>query len=117
MSNTKLNSFPDIVYQKLLSPETHPVFNYNGFKPGKTILKKGHVKEPGHRAFPIDIIYDRDVAITVRDGAKLYADVFRSVDSESEKVPVIIPWSPYGKSGTGMSFFILLGLVGLGVGF
>ena len=36
----------------------------------------------------------------MRDGVNLYADVFRPAD-ESYKVPAIIPWSPYGKSGTG----------------
>lgn len=93
--------FPDVVYQKLTPAPDHPLFNFQGFHPGQTVLRKGHLRSTGHRAFPQDVIFDRDMAITVRDGAKLYADLFRPVDSEEKPVPVIIPWSPYGKTGTG----------------
>lgn len=102
MPNTELiDRFPDVVYTSMLPPDKHPMFNYKGFKPGKVILQKGHQRFPGVRAFPTDCVYDRDVTITVRDGSKLYADVFRPVNSDMEKVPAIIPWSPYGKTGTG----------------
>lgn len=93
--------FPDAVYEKLTAASEHPHFNYNGFESGSTILKKGHVKSSGYRAFAQDVIYDRDLAIQVRDGVKLYADVFRPADSDVQPVPLIIPWSPYGKTGTG----------------
>ncbi|THX49387.1 alpha/beta-hydrolase [Aureobasidium pullulans] len=93
--------FPDAVYHKLIPAAEHPLFNYNGFKPEQIILQKGHVKSSGHRAFSQDVIYDRDITIQVRDGIKLYADVFRPADSDKSPVPVIIPWSPYGKTGTG----------------
>lgn len=46
-------------------------------------------------------IYERDQAITVRDGTRLYADIFRPEISDSKPVPCILPWSPYGKTGTG----------------
>lgn len=43
------------------------------------------------------IICEYDVAVTMRDGVKIYADVFRP---ENEgKYPVLIGWSPYGKHG------------------
>lgn len=93
--------FPDAIYHKLTPAPEHPLFNYNGFLPGRTVLPKGHVKSPGYRPFSKDVIFDRDVAIQVRDGAKLYADIFRPHDSDGKPVPVIIPWSPYGKTGTG----------------
>jgi len=94
--------FPDAVYVKLQSPAEHPHYNYQGFHPGrKTTLKKGHVRSPGYRAFPIDVIFEQDVAIEMRDGVKLHADVFRSTDTDANPVPVIVPYSPYGKSGTG----------------
>ncbi|KAI5194259.1 hypothetical protein E4T38_09623 [Aureobasidium subglaciale] len=93
--------FPDAVYHKLTPAPEHPLFNYNGFHPGLTLLEKGHIKSRGYRAFMRDVVYERDMAIQVRDGAKLYADVFRPADSEQNHVPVIIPWSPYGKTGTG----------------
>ncbi|KAB8220024.1 Alpha/Beta hydrolase protein [Aspergillus novoparasiticus] len=92
--------FPDTVYTALAPPDRHPGFNYKGFHPGRaTRLPRGHVKEPGYQAFPVDVTWEEDQAIPMRDGVKLYADIFRPAD-ESEKVPAIIPWSPYGKVGT-----------------
>ena len=41
------------------------------------------------------MIIERDVAIPMRDGVKLYADIFRPVDERP--VPPIIAWTPYGK--------------------
>ena len=40
---------------------------------------------------------DYDVAVRMRDGASIYADVFRP-DTDVE-VPVIVAWGPYGKHG------------------
>ncbi|KAL4736737.1 Alpha/Beta hydrolase protein [Aspergillus similis] len=73
--------FPDTVYTALVHPEQHLGFKYTGFHPGKT------------QKLP------RDLAIPMRDGIKLYADIFRPAN-EHEQVPAIIPWSPYGKVGT-----------------
>jgi uncharacterized protein len=41
------------------------------------------------------MIIERDVAIPMRDGVKLYANIFRPADERP--VPPIIAWSPYGK--------------------
>jgi uncharacterized protein len=41
------------------------------------------------------MIIERDVVIPMRDGVKLYADVFRPADAAP--VPPIIAWTPYGK--------------------
>ena len=83
-------------------PEEHPVFTYHGFHPGKkTVLSQGHVRFPGHRAFTTDVLLEQDMAIPLRDGIKIYTDIFRPVDSDTTPVPAIIPWSPYGKTGTG----------------
>lgn len=49
------------------------------------------------RELPVDIIFEKDIAVTLRDGTTIYADVFRPAGTG--KVPVIIAWSPYGKSG------------------
>ncbi|KAH9203739.1 Alpha/Beta hydrolase protein [Leptodontidium sp. 2 PMI_412] len=96
------SQFPDVEWQPLPAPNDHSEFVYYGFAPGKTILKKGHTRSEGRRAFPSDVIYDRDVAVPLRDGVKIYVDVFRPVDSDKgQKVPAILPWSPYGKTGTG----------------
>ncbi|KAF7596864.1 hypothetical protein BBP40_011909 [Aspergillus hancockii] len=69
---------------------------YAGFQPGKSeILPKGW---NGFNAKPLvsDIRVDHDVEIVVRDGARLYVDIYRPADS-TEKVPAILSWSFYGK--------------------
>jgi predicted acyl esterase len=62
---------------KVTSVGGNPHFNYPGFSPGKTIIPQGHVKSPGGRAFPNGVIFERDVAIPMRDGIKIDTDVFR----------------------------------------
>ncbi|KAJ5368994.1 uncharacterized protein N7496_008754 [Penicillium cataractarum] len=107
--------FPDTVYTPVLSPDKHPAFTYNGFHPGKVEqLPRGHVKEPGFQAFPVDVTWERDMAIPMRDGITLYGDVFRP-SSGDEKVPAIIPWSPYGKVGTGAQDYDRMGPWRMGI--
>ncbi|KAK5057512.1 hypothetical protein LTR84_011512 [Exophiala bonariae] len=93
--------FPDTIVSHILSASEHPHYNYQGFKPGKSTLAKGYRKSEGYRAFGVDTIFERDQAIIVRDGKRLYTDIFRPATSESDPVPAILPWSPYGKTGTG----------------
>ena len=93
--------FPDLEFIKLPSAAQHPHYNWTGFQPGLVTLSRGHIRSPGYRKFPKDVLFDRDVSIPIRDGVKLYADIFRPVDSDTAKVPALIPWSPYGKTGTG----------------
>ncbi len=93
--------FPDVIFTKTITAPEHPVFNYNGFNPGRTLLKAGHVKSPGRRVFSVDTIFERDLAILMRDGARLYTDIFRPSTTDGHPVPAILPWSPYGKTGTG----------------
>ena len=67
------------------------------FNPSKKVLPKGFQLSPKFSPLPVDIVFEKDIAVSMRDGTKIYVDVFRPVGSE--KVPVIIAWSPYGKSG------------------
>jgi predicted acyl esterase len=91
-----MSTTSDILYKPLLCPEQHPAFRYNGFHPGKVNkLSKGHVKQPGFQAFPVDVTWEQDCAISMRDGIKIYADVFRPTNGG--KVPAMILYSPYGK--------------------
>ncbi|KAK5107150.1 hypothetical protein LTR62_001675 [Meristemomyces frigidus] len=76
-----------------------PPAKYGGLHPSSTVLPAGHVKAHGHRPLPVDTIYDRDQVVTMRDGAKLRVDYFRPTGDE--KVPALLAWSPYGKTGTG----------------
>ena len=91
----------NIQKRKLPAPETYGPYVYHGYSPGTTVLKAGHVKESGRRPFGCDTVYDRDSAVPMRDGAKLCTDVFRPADSETNKVPAVLLWGPYGKTGNG----------------
>ncbi|MBF8270432.1 MAG: putative hydrolase [Gammaproteobacteria bacterium] len=50
-----------------------------------------------HRSIADNMLIERDVAVTLRDGVRLYVDVFRPVDEKP--APPIIAWGPYGKHG------------------
>ncbi|KAL6242184.1 hypothetical protein RBB50_010732 [Rhinocladiella similis] len=67
----------------------------------KKILRKGWQKESGTRPIPVDLIWEKDVSIKMRDGVTLYGDIFRPVDSDEHPAPALMPWSLYGKTGTG----------------
>lgn len=86
--------FP-VIYRKLL-PVTARRARYPGFKPGKWTLRAGTVRRQGARSLPVDIVFERDVAVKLRDGTVIYTDVFRPADDS--KVPAIFSWSPYGKA-------------------
>lgn len=82
------------------------------FDPGTRTLEAGFQIAPPFRALPVDIVFEKDVAVTLRDGVTIYVDVFRP--AATEKVPVIMAWSPYGKGqGTSPSVMGVFGLVGL----
>ncbi|KAF4871600.1 Cocaine esterase [Colletotrichum siamense] len=68
----------------------------------RRIIAKGWVKEEGRMAFAIDTVWEKDIRIPLRDGVDLLADIFRPLTSDNEPVPAIMPWSPYGKTGTGI---------------
>ncbi|OJJ33397.1 hypothetical protein ASPWEDRAFT_115989 [Aspergillus wentii DTO 134E9] len=104
----------DTIYTPLVHPDTHPAFHSKGFHPDTIqLLPKGHVKQPGFQAFPVDVIWEQDRAIPMRDGIKIYADVFRP--SDGEKVPAIIPWSPYGKAGMSTLNYDIMGPWRIGI--
>lgn len=68
---------------------------YTGFKPEKVLLKKGSIRLKNYMPLPCDILLERDVAITLRDGITIYIDIFRPNDNL--KHPAIMAMSPYGK--------------------
>ncbi|KAF4334683.1 cocaine esterase [Fusarium beomiforme] len=69
-----------------------------------TLLKKGHKKNEDSAPFQADTIFEKDVQFTLRDGVRVRADIFRPAN-DAEKVPALVAWSPYGKTGRG--FFCL----------
>lgn len=44
------------------------------------------------------VIIERDIAVAMRDGVKIYIDVYRP--EHGKPVPPLIAWGPYGKHGT-----------------
>ncbi len=102
-------------------PVYEPSYTYNEgiehgilckFEPGTRTLPKGFQLAPRFLPLPVDIVFEKDVAVTLRDGVKIYVDVFRPANSEN--VPAIVVWSPYGKSGGSApkttNLFSMLGL-------
>lgn len=71
---------------------------YTGFFPGKSETLQAGSQPFGSdtKALTSDIQLDHDVEIVVRDGVRLYVDVYRPAHSV-EKVPALLSWSPYGK--------------------
>ncbi|PON28986.1 hypothetical protein TGAM01_v202094 [Trichoderma gamsii] len=70
------------------------------FGPSKRILPRGWQRDPDRLALKEDLIWEKDVEIPMRDGVKLYADIFRPAKLDGQKLPALLPWSPYGKTGT-----------------
>ncbi|OJJ65150.1 hypothetical protein ASPSYDRAFT_39945 [Aspergillus sydowii CBS 593.65] len=73
---------------------------YQGFNPRTEVLPKGW---NGFSSRPLDeaLIAEHDVGIRVRDGCKLYCDIYRPVTDDP--VPAIVCWSPFGKKHNGIN--------------
>ncbi|KAG9532202.1 alpha/beta-hydrolase, partial [Aureobasidium melanogenum] len=69
---------------------------YLGFLKGKTEVHKAGSRPGNAKALDSDILVEHDVEIVVRDGPRLYVDIYRPADSD-EKIPAILSWSFYGK--------------------
>lgn len=83
-----------------------------GFAPGTRTLDAGFRIAPQFREIPVDIVFEKDVPVRLRDGVTVHVDIFRPVGTE--KVPVLMAYSPYGKAqGTSISVMGVFGLVGL----
>ncbi|KAL4889704.1 hypothetical protein BDV59DRAFT_210129 [Aspergillus ambiguus] len=65
-----------------------------------TVLPAGHKKRPDCRALVSPVIFDQNQILTLRDGTTIRVDIFRPVGDQ--KVPAVVMWGPYGKSGTGL---------------
>ncbi|NTX02491.1 CocE/NonD family hydrolase [Myxococcus sp. CA040A] len=84
----------------------------SGFEPGTRTLPAGFKIAPPFQSVPVEIVLEKDVAVTLRDGVKIYVDVLRPAGTQ--KVPVIVAWSPYGKGqGTSPSVMGIFQMVGL----
>ena len=85
---------------------------FSRFEPGTRTLQAGFQVDDRFLPLPVDIVLDKDVAVKLRDGVTIYVDVFRPATTET--VPVIVAWSPYGKSrGNHPRYVQLFGLLGM----
>ncbi|MGY2737157.1 CocE/NonD family hydrolase [Sphingomonas sp. UYP23] len=90
----------------------HGVFTQ--FEPGTRTLPVGFQVKPGFMPIPVEIVFEKDVAVRLRDGTIIYTDILRPAGVE--KVPVIVAWSPYGKSrGNAAQYIQLFGLLGMDI--
>ena len=87
------DSYP-VWYRRPL-PLDSPPARYPGFRPQTKLLKAGTLRRKGAMPLPTDILFERDVAVKLRDGTTIYADVFRP--AAPGRYPVVMAWSPYGK--------------------
>jgi predicted acyl esterase len=62
-----------------------------------TRLEAGTEFIPGGKPLPCDVVWERDIPVTLRDGVVIYTDVLRPADQDKD-LPAIVNWSPYGKS-------------------
>ena len=67
----------------------------------KKTLPQGWQRTTENKPLDLDIIFEKDIEIVLRDEVKIYADVYRPANTGGKKIPTIIPYSPYGKGGAG----------------
>lgn len=84
-----------------VQPADTPGSGYPGFHPHTEIYPKGYQAQPGRLPFACDTICEQDVTIVLRDGTKIYADVYRPVTDAP--VPAIMAWGPAGKRGRNLA--------------
>ncbi|KAI1501205.1 Alpha/Beta hydrolase protein [Biscogniauxia marginata] len=66
--------------------------------PSTVDLPPGYAKRPGFRPLKTLTRFDKNQVFSMRDGVKIRADIFRPV--QRERVPAIINWGPFGKTGS-----------------
>lgn len=92
----------EMLWRDTARPETGDDSKYYDGPEARTDhIKAGWRKEAGLAAFQTDTIWEKDIEVSMRDGVRIRTDIFRPTTSDSSKVPALIAWSPYGKSGRG----------------
>ncbi|EAE8347748.1 CocE/NonD family hydrolase [Listeria monocytogenes] len=83
------------------------------FETKEIILEKGSQIAEGFKPLDCTIKMLKDVPVQMRDGITIYTDIYLPITEE--KVPVLVAWSPYGKSaGTAPRYKNLFHLLGMG---
>ncbi|KIX00634.1 uncharacterized protein Z518_09699 [Rhinocladiella mackenziei CBS 650.93] len=82
-------------------PNRDPPVVYIPFGYEKKTLPRGWQTTPENKPLDIDIVFEKDVEIALRDGAKIYTDIYRPAEMGGKKIPIVVAYSPYGKGGAG----------------
>ena len=72
MSNDEAIFVPAFGYDETQDPTV-----FAKFDPSTTLLAAGFQTTPQFAPLPVDIVFERDTAVTLRDGTAIYVDVFR----------------------------------------
>jgi predicted acyl esterase len=98
-----------------LSPPKIGLGGYDGLRPRTETLHKGWQYDPSSKPLPCEILVEHDQAFIVRDGATLYADIYRPVEDINGSVPAILCWGPFGKKFNGSMSLKLMTPWNLGI--
>ncbi|KAH7079144.1 Alpha/Beta hydrolase protein [Paraphoma chrysanthemicola] len=101
VSTFKVGHIPVIETDTTPISDPRSLYTRAGPEPRTVTLPVGFKKEPDCRAIERETIFEQDVAIPMRDGVVLRADVFRPAGAGARELPAIVHYSPYGKTGTG----------------
>ena len=112
---TKIETFNGVemetVYRQGKVPVDPKEENRDAGGPGMNSMGMGVCPALNPRTYECapGIICEQDVAVEMRDGVKIYVDIYRPKDKTN--IPVIISWSFYGKRpGEGMSEWQIMGV-------
>ena len=75
---------------------------WTDYEPNKRVLLPTGWRRENRLPLRCAIIWDKDVPVVMRDGIQLRVDIFRPASKENERLPALVPWSPYGKTGSGL---------------
>ncbi len=63
-------------------------------------LEAGKYREHGYRiSTDMGMVIERDVSVPLRDGTRIFVDVYRPAAAGFTNGPALMGWSPYGKHG------------------
>lgn len=91
-------------------PLEDPLSCFRGFNPGTAVYPKGYQKGPEYRPLEADMILERDVPVTLRDGVTVRVDIYRP--NVETKVPAILCSSIFGKNSAYNNYTRIAGFVG-----
>ncbi|KAH0594681.1 hypothetical protein MHUMG1_07515 [Metarhizium humberi] len=103
-------NFDTHLWRSTLRPETVDE-GYETPKRESKTLPAGWRLTDKHAPFLVDTLWEKNVEVKMRDGCKIYVDIFRPRDAAAGSVPAIIAWSPYGKSACHTGGFNPLDLI------